>query len=97
MSKGVSTDLVIKAHDLGFKINEIDNRVTGMFHVVISSRQNERELFSMFLMSGGLFHWEKNINLPKSVTDKITIARFDGERAFASLLEVVSEEITNVH
>lgn len=56
MSKGVSTDLIIKAHDLRFKINEIDNRVTRMFHIVISSRHNERELFSMFLMSGGLFN-----------------------------------------
>lgn len=93
MSNGVSTEVIIKAAELGFKITEVDNKYTSMFHVIVAAADTGKDLFSMFLLAGGLYHWEKNISLPKSVIGCIDNARYEDDSQFMGLLELVVMEM----
>lgn len=93
MSNSVSTEVIIKAAELGFKITEVDNKYTSMFHVIVAAVDSGKDLFSMFLLAGGLYHWEKNISLPKSVIGTIDNARYEDDSRFIGLLELVATEL----
>ncbi|ENV5883846.1 hypothetical protein ACFIPR_003214 [Enterobacter kobei] len=92
MNHSVSTDLIIKAKQLGFKIDEVVNQTTGMYQVVFTKDGQSLPLFSLFLMSGGLFHWDQNVTLPPHIVHKLS-TRFTDDIEVVEMLESLATDL----
>ncbi|HEM8728249.1 TPA: hypothetical protein U2Q81_000358 [Enterobacter hormaechei] len=92
MNHSVSTDLIIKAKALGFTIDEVVNQTTGMYQVVFTKDGQSMPLFSMFLMSGGLFHWDQNVTLPPHIVHSLS-KRYDDDSDVVRMLESLASDL----
>lgn len=92
MNHSLSTAVIIKAKDLGFTLDEVENQRTGMYQVVITKTGQSMPLFSVFLMSGGLYHWDQNVTLPPFLVHRMA-NRFKGDQEFIEMLAMLAIDL----
>ncbi|WP_447743284.1 hypothetical protein [Enterobacter asburiae] len=92
MNHSVSTDLIIKAKEIGFTVDEVVNQTTGIYRVVFTKTGQSLPLFSLFLMSGGLFHWDQNVTLPPDILHKLS-KRYEADCDVVRMLETLATDL----